>query len=92
MGVAVNTGGGLGGGQYWVGKTSQIRAVGAQVNFTGRVESFTVGGQVLISKGTHERLSEKLDVRQILEVEMRGARKLKMLQRRQNVAGLMALT
>ncbi len=29
-------------------------------------------GRFLISKGTYERLSEKLDVRQILEVEMKG--------------------
>ena len=36
------------------------------------MESFTVGGQVLISKGTYERLSDKLDVRQVLEVEMKG--------------------
>ncbi len=71
MGVAVNT------GQVVVGnigseKRAKYGAVGAQVNFTGRVESFTVGGQVLISRGTYERLSEKLDVRQILEVEMKG--------------------
>ncbi len=71
MGVAVNT------GEVVVGnigseKRAKYGAVGAQVNFTGRVESFTVGGQVLISKGTYERLSEKLDVRQILEVEMKG--------------------
>jgi class 3 adenylate cyclase len=71
MGVAVNT------GQVVVGnigseKRAKYGAVGAQVNYTGRVESFTVGGQVLISKGTYERLSEKLDVRQMLEVQMKG--------------------
>src|SRR5271157_415373 len=71
MGVAVNT------GEVVVGnigseKRAKYGAVGAQVNFTGRVESFTVGGQVLTSRGTYERLSEKLDVRQILEVEMKG--------------------
>jgi len=71
MGVAVNT------GEVVVGnigseKRAKYGAVGAQVNFTGRVESFTVGGQVLISSGAYERLSEKLDVRQILEVEMKG--------------------
>jgi class 3 adenylate cyclase len=71
MGVAVNT------GEVVVGnigseKRAKYGAVGAQVNFTGRVESFTVGGQILISKGAYERLSEKLDVKQILEVEMKG--------------------
>jgi sigma-B regulation protein RsbU (phosphoserine phosphatase) len=67
MGVAVNT------GDVVVGNIgSEKRAVGAQVNFTGRVESFTVGGQVLISKGTYERIPDRLDVRQVLEVEMKG--------------------
>jgi class 3 adenylate cyclase len=71
MGVAVNT------GEVVVGnigseKRAKYGAVGAQVNFTGRVESFTVGGQVLISRGTYERLSDKLDVRQVLDVEMKG--------------------
>jgi len=47
-------------------------AVGSQVNFTGRVESFTVGGQVLISQSAYERLSDILDVRKILQVEMKG--------------------
>ncbi|MCL4540568.1 MAG: HAMP domain-containing protein, partial [Bacteroidetes bacterium] len=71
MGVAVNT------GEVVVGnigseKRAKYGAVGAQVNFTGRVESFTVGGQVLVSRGTYERLAEKLDVKQILDVEMKG--------------------
>ncbi len=71
MGVAVNT------GEVVVGnigseKRAKYGAVGAQVNFTGRVESFTVGGQVLVSRGTYERLSGKLDVKQVLDVEMKG--------------------
>lgn len=71
MGVAVNT------GKVVVGnigsqKRAKYGAVGAQVNFTGRVESFTVGGQVLISGATYERLSEILNVRQTLEVGMKG--------------------
>jgi class 3 adenylate cyclase len=71
MGVAVNT------GEVVVGnigseKRAKYGAVGSQVNFTGRVESFTVGGQVLISKATYERLRDKLDIRNTLEVEMKG--------------------
>ncbi|MDQ7784444.1 MAG: adenylate/guanylate cyclase domain-containing protein [Desulfomonilaceae bacterium] len=71
MGVAVNT------GEVVVGnigseKRAKYGAVGAQVNFTGRVESFTVGGQILISAGTYERLSDLLDVGQVLDVEMKG--------------------
>jgi hypothetical protein len=71
MGVAVNT------GHVVVGnigseKRAKYGAVGSQVNFTGRVESFTVGGQVLVSPATYERLSAKLDVENVLEVEMKG--------------------
>ncbi len=71
MGVAVNT------GEVVVGnigseKRAKYGAVGSQVNFTGRVESFTVGGQVLISEATYERLRDKLDIRNTLEVEMKG--------------------
>ncbi len=71
MGVAVNT------GEVVVGnigseKRAKYGAVGAQVNFTGRVEGFTVGGQVLISKATCEKLSEQLEVGEVLTVEMKG--------------------
>jgi class 3 adenylate cyclase len=71
MGIAVNT------GEVVVGnigseKRAKYGAVGAQVNFTGRVESFTVGGQILISQGTYIRLSDKLETAQILGVAMKG--------------------
>ena len=71
MGVAVNT------GEVIVGnigseKRSKYGAVGSQVNFTGRAESFTVGGQVLITKATYEELSDILRVRKVLKVEMKG--------------------
>jgi len=71
MGVAVNT------GEVVVGnigseKRAKYGAVGAQVNFTGRVEGFTVGGQVLISTGTYEKLSDQLEVGNVLTVEMKG--------------------
>jgi len=71
MGVAVNT------GEVIVGnigseKRSKYGAVGSQVNFTGRAESFTVGGQVLVTKATYEELSDILRVRKVLKVEMKG--------------------
>jgi hypothetical protein len=71
MAVAVNT------GEVVVGNIGSERrtkygAVGSQVNFTGRVEAFTVGGQVLISESTYEKLSDILTVRNILQVEMKG--------------------
>ena len=71
MGVAVNT------GEVIVGnigseKRSKYGAVGSQVNFTGRAESFAVGGQVLVTKATYEELSDILRVRKVLNVEMKG--------------------
>jgi len=71
MGVAVNT------GEVVVGnigseKRTKYGAVGSQVNFTGRVESFTLGGQVLITRSTYEKLQDILRVRKVLEVEMKG--------------------
>ncbi len=71
MGVAVNT------GEVVVGnigseKRAKYGAVGAQVNFTGRVESFTVGGQVLISHSTYEKISGKVHVSKSLDVAMKG--------------------
>ena len=71
MGVAVNTG--------WVvvgnigsEKRAKYGAVGSQVNFTGRMESFAVGGQVLVSPSTYERLKDILEVRNVLHVQMKG--------------------
>lgn len=71
MGVAVHT------GHVVVGNIgSELRtkygAVGSEVNFTGRMESFTVGGQVLISRSTYEKLSDIIAMKNILEVRMKG--------------------
>lgn len=71
MGTAVNTGlvvvGNIGSE-----KRTKYGAVGSQVNFTGRVESFSVGGQVLISQSTYDKMADILDVRQVLHVQMKG--------------------
>ncbi len=71
MGVAVHT------GNVVVGNIgSELRtkygAVGSDVNFTGRMESFTVGGQVLISQATFDKISDIVDVKHTLEVRMKG--------------------
>lgn len=71
MGVAVNTGVVIV-GNIGSEKRAKYGAVGSQVNFTGRLESFTVGGQVLISQATYESVSQKLDIRDALDVEMKG--------------------
>jgi sigma-B regulation protein RsbU (phosphoserine phosphatase) len=73
MGIAVNT------GEVVVGNIGSERrtkygAVGAEVNFTGRIESFTVGGQILISDATRRLVSDIVEIGRTIEVEMKGMR------------------
>jgi class 3 adenylate cyclase/HAMP domain-containing protein len=71
MGIAVNTGlvvvGNIGSEQR-----AKYSIVGSQVNFTGRMESYTVGGQVLISASTYERLGNLVEVQGTMQVQMKG--------------------
>jgi class 3 adenylate cyclase/HAMP domain-containing protein len=71
MGVAVHRGtvvvGNIGSEQR-----SKYGAVGSDVNFTGRMESYTVGGQVLISQAVYEELIPHLMVKETLNVQMKG--------------------
>jgi class 3 adenylate cyclase len=71
MGIAVHT------GRVVVGnigseKRSKYGVVGSNVNFTGRMESYTVGGQVLISEATHEKVVPHVMVKEILNLQMKG--------------------
>ena len=55
MGIGVNT------GEVVVGNIGSERrvaygAVGSPINFAYRIESYTVGGQILISPGTHRKV------------------------------------
>jgi class 3 adenylate cyclase/CheY-like chemotaxis protein len=71
MGVAVNT------GEVIVGNIgSETRAkygvVGTNVNLTSRIQSFTLGGQVLISDATYRAAEATLHVGQALPLHPRG--------------------
>jgi class 3 adenylate cyclase len=71
MGVAVNT------GQVVVGnigseKRAKYSVVGAHVNFTSRIESYALGGQVLISEATYREVKDVVAVRDTLQAEMKG--------------------
>ncbi|HET6896772.1 MAG TPA: adenylate/guanylate cyclase domain-containing protein, partial [Vicinamibacteria bacterium] len=71
MGIAVNT------GQVIVGNIgSQTRAkygvVGSHVNLAGRIEGFTVGGQVLVSASTLEKAGSSLEVGQKVTFQAKG--------------------
>jgi adenylate cyclase len=48
-------------------------AVGSNVNLAGRIESFTTGGQVLISESTRERITGSLRIDGQFQVEPKGA-------------------
>ncbi len=71
MGIAVNT------GTVVVGNIgSDLRAkysvIGAPVNIAGRMESFSLGGQVLIGHDTYKQVQQMVEVAEILQVQMKG--------------------
>jgi sigma-B regulation protein RsbU (phosphoserine phosphatase) len=73
MGIAVNT------GEVVVGnigseKRTKYSVVGSQVNFVSRLESYAVGGQVLISPATFARVEDLVEVGKTLQAEMKGVR------------------
>jgi class 3 adenylate cyclase len=73
MGVGINT------GEVVVGnigseKRTKYSVVGNTVNVAARVESCTVGGQVLLSATTYERLQALVEVGPPIPVEVKGVR------------------
>jgi len=72
MGIGINT------GRVIVGNIGSLRrtkyaAVGANVNLAGRIESFTTGGQLLISESTREAIKSPLRLEAQFSVEPKGA-------------------
>jgi class 3 adenylate cyclase len=72
MGIGIHT------GRVIVGNIGSLRrtkyaAVGSSVNLAGRIESFTTGGQVLISESTRERIASSLRIDGQFQVEPKGA-------------------
>jgi class 3 adenylate cyclase len=73
MGIAVHT------GEVIVGNIGSERrtkygVVGSAVNHAGRIESFTVGGQVLISEATLREAGDSAQVGERLAVDAKGTR------------------
>jgi adenylate cyclase len=71
MGIGVNT------GEVVVGnigshKRTKYGVVGSHVNLTSRIESYTVGGQILISEATRREAGPDLEVVEQIEVEAKG--------------------
>jgi adenylate cyclase len=53
-------------------KRTKYCVVGRNVNLTARIESFTTGGQVLISEATKELVNRSIDIAKELEIHPKG--------------------
>jgi class 3 adenylate cyclase len=71
MGIGVNTGEVVVGniGSY---KRAKYGLVGADVNLTARIASYTVGGQILISEATRQEAGPEVTIDEQIEVEAKG--------------------
>lgn len=71
MGIGINT------GEVVVGnigshKRAKYGAVGTTVNVTSRIESLTLGGQILISAATRDEVAEHAEIEGMIEASMKG--------------------
>jgi hypothetical protein len=71
MGISVNTGAVVV-GNIGSERRTKYSVVGAHVNLTSRIESFALGGQVLISAATYEKVKDRVEVGEALQAEMKG--------------------
>ncbi len=72
MGIGINS------GEVVVGnigseKRAKYSAVGSAINIAHRIETYTVGGQILISPETYNLVRSLVHTRGILEVEFKGS-------------------
>lgn len=72
MGIGVHTGDVIV-GNIGSARRTKYAAVGSTVNLAGRIESFTTGGQVLISDSTREKVAAPLGINRQFKVEPKGA-------------------
>jgi adenylate cyclase len=71
MGIGINTGEVVAGN---IGSQSRAKyaVVGNHVNLTARIESYTVGGQILISENTYSEVQDLVKTNGSMEVEPKG--------------------
>ncbi|MFN6066820.1 MAG: adenylate/guanylate cyclase domain-containing protein, partial [Pseudanabaena sp.] len=71
MGIGINTGEVVAGN---IGSQSRAKyaVVGSHVNLTARIESYTVGGQILISETTYNEIQDIVKTNGSMQVEPKG--------------------
>jgi PAS domain S-box-containing protein len=74
MGIGIHTGDVIV-GNIGSDKRMKYAAVGTHVNLTGRIESYTVGGQILISDSTLQAVSSVVSVGREYQIEAKGAQR-----------------
>lgn len=73
MGIGLHTGPVIV-GNIGTEQRAKYAAVGTAVNLTGRIESYTTGGQVLVSEDTHRAVRAPLVVNGRMQIEPKGAK------------------
>jgi adenylate cyclase len=74
MGIGIHTGPVIV-GNIGSSRRTKYAAVGSNVNLAGRIESFTTGGQLLISENTREKIQTPLQTFGQFRVEPKGAKR-----------------
>jgi sigma-B regulation protein RsbU (phosphoserine phosphatase) len=71
MGIGVNTGTVVV-GNIGSERRTKYSVVGSDVNFASRMEAFALAGEVLISASTYNRVKDLVEVRNVMQVEVKG--------------------
>jgi adenylate cyclase len=71
MGIGINSGDVVV-GNIGSEKRAKYSAIGSPINAAYRIESYTVGGQILISPSTHERVKSFVRVQRTMDVQFKG--------------------
>jgi adenylate cyclase len=86
MGIGLNSGEAIV-GNVGSEKRAKYTAVGTTINLAARVESCTVGGQVLLSPRTYERIRDLAEVGVPIPVEVKGVREPLLLYELRGLSG-----